>query len=153
MKLSGSTYIEVILMVALTMMIGIMAAPFYGNFFFGQESDIATEELHDSLNKARFFSMVGKGNDQWGVTVAGGQIVLFKGSSYDNRDIASDETYTLHALVTISGMGEVVFERRTGIPSTEPTITISLSGTVDATPTNIHTLTVNHAGVVNETLQ
>lgn len=152
MKLSGFSYIEVILMVALSMMIGIMASPFYGNFFFGQESDIATEELHDSLNKARFYSMVGKGDGEWGVTVVGRQIILFKGSSYDNRDLIFDEVYTLHDLVTISGISEVVFARRTGIPSAEPTITVSLSGTVDATPTNTHTLTVNHAGVVDETL-
>lgn len=152
MRLAGFTYIEVILTVALMIFIGIIASPFYGNFFFGQEADIAAVELRESFGKARFYSMMGKGDDQWGVAFDTNQIVLFKGSSYGGRDTAFDEAYRVHELVTVAGLSEVVFDRRTGAPSTQPTITVTLYGNVDTPTTHTHTLTINTAGVVDESL-
>lgn len=150
MKLSGFTFIEVILTVALMIFIGIIASPFYGNFLFGQESENATEELKDSLAKARFYSMMGKGGSQWGVRTDDHHIILFKGEFYGARDSAFDEIYTLHDLVTITGFNEVVFERRTGIPNVQPTITVTFYTNAENPETHTHTLVINAAGVVDE---
>lgn len=151
MKLSGFTLIEVILMIALMIFIGIIASPFYGNFLFGQEADRAAVELRESLTKARFYSMMGKGNDQWGVAFDTNRIILFRGNSFSGRDPVFDESYPLHDLVTLTGLDEVVFDRGTGVPSSQPTITITLYGNSDTPTTHTHILTVNAAGVVDET--
>jgi len=151
MKLSGFTFIEVILMVALMIFIGIIASPFYGNFLFGQEAKKTSAELRESFTKARSYSMMGKGNDQWGVALDAERIVLFKGGSFGGRDPVFDEVYPLHDLVTVTGLSEVVFERGTGAPSSQPTITITFYGNSDTPTTHTHTLTINAAGVVDET--
>lgn len=147
---SGFTYIEVILMVALMIAIGILASPFYGNFLTGQEVDNASEALKGSIAKARLYSMMGKEAGSWGVALDGNRIVLFVGDFYGARNQEFDEVYIIHDRVTISGLNEIVFERRTGTPNTEPTITISLSGNADVPVSHMRTIRLNAAGVVDE---
>lgn len=151
MKLSGFSYIEVILMVALLMVMGMMASPFYGNFLYGQEADIATEELRETLNRARLYSMIGKEGSAWGVAFSNNRVTLFRGNLYSERDPVFDEEYVFHEKVVVSGFDEVTFARLTGVPTVESTITIALSGTSDTADSHIHILTLNAAGVVDET--
>lgn len=153
MKLAGFTYIEVILMMALMIFIGILASPFYGNFLFGQESERAAQMIERSLAEARFNSMMGKGNSEWGVALDGDRIVLFKGPSYGGRDPSFDQSYVLHELVSVSGLSEIVFGQRTGIPSTTLTMTISTYANASAPATHVRTLSVNTLGVVEEYVQ
>ncbi len=148
MTLSGFTYIEVILTVALMIFVGIMASPFYGDFLFGQETATATMELREVLAQARFYSMIGKGDDTWGVALHGNMFVLFRGSTYENRDPAFDEEYVFSEAVRVTGLNEVTFERVTGIPDTQPEIEVVLRG--NGVDTHVHTLTVSDLGVVNE---
>lgn len=149
MRLSGFTYIEVIVSVALMLYIGITASPFYGNFLFGQETDTVTQELRGSLVKARLYTMAGKEGDSWGVVIDQNRVVLFKGSAY-GEDHSFDEIYSFSDRVTVSGLGEVVFARRTGAPSTEAVITVSSYVNADTPVAHVHTLTINTLGGVEE---
>ena len=150
MKLSGFTYIEVLLSVALVLVISMTASPFYGNFLLGQEADTTSAELKSSFALARLYSMLGKGDGQWGVAFVNHRIILFQGSSYATRESAFDEVYKVHDLVSVSGFDEMVFSQRTGTPNIEPTITISLYGNSDTPVTHQHVLLVNATGVVDE---
>ncbi len=148
MRLSGFTYIEVLLTMALMIFIGIMASPFYGDFLFEQEVDVAVEELKASFSQARWQSMMGKKGTAWGVTLDGQQIVLFSGDTYGSRNEALDQRFTLHDRVNMTGLNEVIFERRTGRPSTEPVIQISLENSALSTETHVRVLRINAVGVV-----
>ena len=149
MRLSGFTYIEVLLTVALMIFIGIMASPLYGNFLFGQEVSIATEELRASLFEARWRSMMGMEGSPWGVTIDEQKIVLFQGETYGMRDTQFDQIFQLHDRVRITGLNEIIFERRTGAPSVQPVIGLSLENSALGTETHIQVLRINEAGVVN----
>lgn len=138
---SGFTLIEVMLVVALILVIGIVSAAFYGRFLMQNAVSDATDTLAGALRKTQLYSMEGRRDSAWGVKVSVGQIVVFKGDSYDSRDTAFDEVSNVNSNVELSGMSEVVFSRVTGLPSDTPTVTVSGQG-------NTKTLTINSQGIV-----
>ncbi len=148
MKLSGFTYIEVILTIALMIFVGIMASPFYGDFLLGQEAATTATELREVLAQARFYSMMGKGDDTWGVALQGNELVLFRGATYETRDPAFDEEYVFSEAVRVTGLDEITFAEATGIPDNQPEIEVALRG--NGADTHVHTLTVSALGAVNE---
>lgn len=149
MKLSGFTYIEVILSVALMLYIAVAASPFYGNFLFGQEADMVTKELRSSLIKARLYSMSGKEGDSWGVAIDRNAIVLFKGSAY-GADTSFNEQYLIPDRISLSGPQEIIFSARTGLPNTEGVFSVSMYTNADTGASHTHILRVNAIGVVEE---
>ncbi len=124
-KYSGFTLIEVMLMVALVFLVALFASPFSGTFFFTQERSITQDEIRGSLEKARLYSMAGKNGSVWGVTVVDQKIILFQGDGYSGPEALGNEVYDIRGRITVTGLGEVVFDRVTGRPRTTPTITIS----------------------------
>jgi hypothetical protein len=85
--------------------------------------------------------MMSINNSSWGVAYQSSKIILFQGASYTSRNPAFDEVFAVSPSVNISGLTEVVFQRKTGLPQTTPTITISSIGTTKV-------ITINSQGVV-----
>lgn len=76
--IKGFTFIESILTIALVLLIGTMAVPFYGRFVYSEELPIAQDELTESLRQAQLFTLLGKNNSRFGVAIRSGTIVFFR---------------------------------------------------------------------------
>ncbi len=140
---NGVTFIELILVVAIILTIGIMSTAFYSRFLTQNSVDNVTDQFAGQLRKAQIYTMMGKqSGGVWGVNYSSNRITLFQGNSYATRNTALDETFTVNANITVSGITDVTFARLTGIPSSSPTITVAGNNSQNI-------LTVNSMGVVS----
>lgn len=108
------SFFEVILVVTLLLLIGVPTAWFTTNFFFERQVVMTAQLVRSSLVRANTYALTGKADRDWGVTLVDHQLIVFAGSSYGTRDIASDEVAILPPQVVVTGLGEVVFTRPTG---------------------------------------
>ena len=113
-SLKALTFIEVILVLAIILTIGTMAASFSGNFFFSKNVSNFYEMFRSDIRQAQLYSMEGRGGSEWGVALRGRSLILFRGSSYASRESAFDEIISIPGIVALSGFDEVVMERGTG---------------------------------------
>lgn len=120
--------IEIVLTLALLALLAVASAPFYGRFVFSQEVSAVRDEVRGSFSKARLYSMLGKNDSSWGVTMENDRVIFFRGDSFASREASFDEVFSLHTRVTVSGMTEVVFAQLTGAPNNQPTIIFSGNG-------------------------
>lgn len=143
----GFTLLELIIVVAISFIIGITAVPFYSNFFTQNAVSNSTDQLVAELRKAQIYSITGKQGGSWGVnynyTNGTGTITLFKGASYATRTTAFDENFFVYSPATVSGFTTVTYMHATGTPSAVQTITVLDNN-------NSHLVTVNALGVVNK---
>lgn len=110
----GFTLIEVMIVVALMITIGVFSMVFYGSFILRNAASDAESMLVGSLRKAQWNSMMGKYYDSWGVKVLGDTVTVFRGNSYASRVSGFDEVFILNPNISISGTDEWVFSRLTG---------------------------------------
>src|SRR5258708_5524982 len=80
----GFTLIELIIVVAMTTILGIIAVPFYSRFLLQNEVANTADQLSAELHKAQTYAMSGKQNSNWGVSYSANQITLFQGNSADS---------------------------------------------------------------------
>lgn len=122
--LEGVSLIELILVVAIISILVVSYSSIGSSFFVRNQLQNKVNELTSSVRIAQINTISAKGNSRWGVTVTGGQIVLFKGDSYALRDPIFDEKYSIPSSISITPF-EVVFEKLTGNSTGALTITVS----------------------------
>lgn len=138
----GFSLIEVVLTTSLVSIVSLLSLSFYARFFSANSLSNTMDQIVGSLRKAQIYTLMGKENTQWGVTLSSSKVVMFAGSSYAARNTSFDETFTVEPSVTVSGLGEVVFNKVSGQPSTTPTVTVAANN-------SSKNLTVNSLGVVS----
>lgn len=111
---SGFTFIEIILVLAIIMVVGVTSAALSNAFFVRESLETAFEMLRSDMRKAQLYTMSGKNASMWGVALRDGDLVVFRGSGYDYRDDTYDERIALPRGVTLSGFDEAVFEQESG---------------------------------------
>ena len=139
----GLTLIEIVLIAAFVSLVGFLSAIFYSNFYLKSAARNVQNELTFELRKAQTYSMASREASGWGVTIAGGSIILYKGNSYASRDPAFDEAYIVPSAVGISGFNETDFARITGYPGATSTVLITGAASV-------RTVTVQPQGIVSQ---
>ncbi|MDD5083952.1 MAG: prepilin-type N-terminal cleavage/methylation domain-containing protein [Candidatus Moranbacteria bacterium] len=139
----GFTLVELLLVIALIMIVGMLSAAFYTRFLMQNNVINTTTQLVGSLRKAQMYSMMGKRGGSWGVAAFPGSIVLFQGNSYASRDEALDEVFVTRPDISTGDFSEIVFAKTTGLPDIAPTIVISEGG-------ETRTLTVSNQGIVSQ---
>jgi prepilin-type N-terminal cleavage/methylation domain-containing protein len=137
----GFTLVEMLLSLGIIALLTGLSVPVYNTFLARNDLDITTQGIVAALRRAQTYSRAVEGDSQWGVAVVSGKAVLFKGATYAARDTAFDETTTIAANVTTSGLSEITFAKLTAAPSTTGTTTLS---TVNET----RTVTINAEGMV-----
>ncbi len=142
-SLLGFSLLEVIISLACIGIIFGISIPVYQSFQVRNDLDIATNNLAHSLRRAQKLSVSGDGDTKWGVYVQTGSIIIFKGTSYQARDISFDESFDVPATITPSGMLEVVFSKVFGIPESVGTFTFTSS--INET----RNITINQKGMVD----
>ncbi len=137
------TLIELLLVIAIMLILGGAAAPFFARFLTQNNVINVSDQLTGQMRKAQIYAMMGKKNGSWGVTVGGSAITLFQGTSFALRNPSFDEKINLNPIIIVSGLSEVVFTKITGLPSATPTINISANNTTA-------NLVINNQGVVSK---
>jgi len=137
------TLIELLLTIAIFLIIGSFSTPFLSRFLVSQNVSQTTNQIKSYLKKAQSYSLSGKSNSNWGVVIISGELILFKGNSYVNRDSSFNEKTLISQNVLITGFSEIVFNRVTGVPDKELMITVSNQGKTNQ-------IAVNNRGMVEQ---
>lgn len=132
MRRPGFTFIEGLLTIAILGVITGVSIPMYRMYEERSCVQLATENVSQAVNRARFLSQSVERDSGWGFSAEHG--VLFKGASYATRDPAFDESYPVGDCAEISGLSEVAFQKMTGNPIVAGSINIE-DGHASATVT------------------
>lgn len=130
---AGFSLLELLLGVALIILLATMAVPIYGNL---QPRSLLLDESAraiDAYRRAHYRAMSGLGNTDHGVrlfVVANGadRLVIYRGSSYSNRENSYDEVLNFDGGIvvgeTLSNL-DVTFAQGSGIPDSTGIITLT----------------------------
>jgi len=139
----GMTLTELFVVVGILSILAGLSIPTFR--FFQKESDLnnSVEEIINSLRLAQNKTLASEGASQWGVyfttSTSPNQYILFKGSAYNLRDAAFDETHKLPKSIEISSTTlpatEVVFKRITGNASSSGSLSLRLKTDITKTKT------------------
>ncbi len=133
----GITIIELLLVVAIILTLGLMSASFYSRFLTQNAVGNTQNQLVNSFRKAQTYSMMGKQNGVWGVRYASNQITL-----YLTGDSSFDESFDVNNTVTVTTF-DIAFAKITGLPSSTGDITITGGN-------NTKIVTINSQGVASK---
>lgn len=139
----GYTLIEVILVMAIVLTVGVGATGFYGRFLTQNAVGNTVDQIVQNFRKAQSYAMESRKSNAsgWGVNYASSTITLYQGATYGGRNQALDEKFAINGNITVSPSSfDINFARMTGIPN-PVSITISGQG-------NSKTVTLNSQGMV-----
>lgn len=139
----GFTMLEVSLSLSILAMIFGMTMPLYRTFMVRNDLDLAVTTFVQDLRRAQTLSQITDGDSVWGVHVATGSILIYKGSSYALRDQALDEDTSMPLSISVSGLTNVTFAKQTGLPQSIGTTTF-ISNTNET-----RNVTINQKGMVD----
>jgi prepilin-type N-terminal cleavage/methylation domain-containing protein len=132
----GFTLVELLLVTALMLIVGVFMFPLGISFYRSQMANEAIEGIQSALRRAQTFAITGKSDSSFGIKFFDDSYVLFEGESYDSRNSANDEIYTVGVLIEDASLDEVVFELFSGLPSASGYVDVSSgekSGQVEVT--------------------
>ena len=138
---AGFTLIELALVIACTTLLLVFTVPVALQFLGSQTLAETSNTLVSSLRQAHNQAVFQKNDSAFGVKFLATSYVLFQGSSYASRTASEDITIPLSSGITISGMSEIVFAKRTGLPSTTGTLLVQSAS-------NNLSILINQQGVV-----
>jgi len=92
MNNKGFTLVEVLLTIAIFLIVGGLSSPFYARFLIQNNVSNVVDQLSGQLRKAQIYSMMGRQNGSWGVTINSGAIILYQGTSFVSRNSAFHES-------------------------------------------------------------
>ncbi len=130
----GFTYTEVLLIVALTSLLGMMSVPFYGNFVLRSNMQVTKDKLISAIRKAQMYSITSKNGGGWGICKSSTSVMRIYRGSCSTPTLKED--YTIPANITVNNLTDTSFSALRGEPSSAlninivsslSTITISLN--------------------------
>ena len=139
----GFTLIEVALSLSMLLIIFTMTVPVYHKFMVRNDLDIAVMSLVENFRRAQVLSQITDGDSSWGVHVATGSILLYKGINYATRDQSYDEDTSVSSSIVFSGLNDVLFSKQTGLPQSIGTTTFT------STTNEVRNVTINQKGMVD----
>lgn len=138
----GFTLLEVLLSIALIAIILGITTPVYVAFSRRNDLDLATDTATQALRRAQILSQGMSSDDNWGVEIQFGNIIIFKGNVFSTRDQNFDENFSISSAITFSGSNEVIFNKFLGDTSGG---TINL---INTTENATRTININSKGLV-----
>lgn len=138
----GYTLVELMLVIGIIAIITAVGLPIYAALQNSNGLDITTNTLVQDLYQAQIFSRYEVDNSSWGVAIVGQTITFYAGSSYASRNTAYDNVFTMPVTTTTSGLSEVDFSKLYGLPSTNGTFTLTVTGIS-------RSVTINSVGMVD----
>ena len=144
---AGFTLIEVLLSVGILALITGMATPVYIAFTQRNDLSIASQTIAAMLYRAEAYSRGAYYDTNWSVDFsnATNTVTLYAGTTFASRDTTKDETYSIPDSLSESYTGDVSFTKLTGLPTSPPVPTITLTSNNN----DSGAITVNAKGVVD----
>lgn len=132
------TLIEILLVVIILAVLTGLSIPVSVNFYKTQQLDVNVKGVVQSLRRAQLKAMSIESDSIFGVYLTNDSYILFKGSSFDARDISYDEVFDLPQVITVSGIQEIAFSKFEGVPVGALTGDIILNSNGDSRIININ---------------
>lgn len=126
-KEKGFTLVEFLISIAVLMIFAGVSIPLYYSLQMQNNLDTTVHTVVRSLRRAQLFSQAVKEDSDWGVRLDAGTITIFKGDSYANSESEFEEVFSTPAVVSFSGVQEVIFTKFSGKPQQTGTITCNSS--------------------------
>ncbi len=123
----GFTLIEVLLAVLLIGVLASAAVPAFQSFQQRSDLAVAIDAVAQRYRRAQALSRAVSGDSPWGVHVATGSVIVFRGISFAGRNASYDELVVLGRSVIPSGLTDVVFDPLTGRPRSTGVLTLETS--------------------------
>lgn len=120
----GFAMVEVALSISILTIIFAMTIPNYLSFMTRNDLDIATMSFVQSTRRASVLSQTGSGDSIWGVHIATGSIIIYKGNDFANRDTSFDEVTDISPTIAVAGLTTIIFSKQTGFPQSTGTTTL-----------------------------
>lgn len=137
MRNKGFTLIELLIVVAIVIIISCLSLFVGLDFYKSHALSSEREVVVNILMKARNNALNNVNQSPHGVYIDSNGYTIFQGSSYAMRDMNYDEFIDINAVITSSGLQEIVFEQLSGdlttpegsinLTSNERSVTISLN--------------------------
>lgn len=148
-NMRGFTMVELVIVIAITMIITLVALSTQGSFLVNTNLENNTTQIVETLRSAETRAESGFHDDSWGVFFSGDAFVLFKGTDYATRDTSFDIETTLPSSISISGINlngggnSVVFNKLTGETSQYGSLIVADNSN------NTHEITINSKGTIS----
>ena len=142
-SLRGFTMAEVALSLSILIIIFGMTMPLYRTFMVRNDVDIAVSTFVQNLRRAQTLSQITDGDSEWGVHIATGSILIYRGANYASRNQAFDEDTSIASSIVITGLNDVNFAKETGMPQSTGTTTFT------SITNEIRNVTINQKGMVD----
>ncbi|MFA5080492.1 MAG: prepilin-type N-terminal cleavage/methylation domain-containing protein [Candidatus Paceibacterota bacterium] len=113
--MKGFTIIELLLTIAMVVILVGITIPFYSQFS-KNNLQIDSGAVIDSIRTAEMSAITQKNNSGWGIHFQSGKIIIFKGNSFEMREISFDEEINISDNYVFSGLNDVFFSPFNGIP-------------------------------------
>ena len=126
MRRAGFTLIEGLLVLSILGVFAGVSMPMYYRYQERNNVSLAAENATEGINRACILSQLGEHDSGWGYSITYG--ILYKGSSYDTRDTAYDESYPVFGGVSVTGPDEIAFHKLTCEPIGAGSITFEDGG-------------------------
>ncbi len=115
-----------LLTVAMIVIITGIFSPIISDLFHRNNLDTGAEAIKTSLRRAQVLSRSSENDSDWGVKINTGEVIIFSGTSYADRNEAFDEAETIPSNISVSGDTEIIFIKGSGKPNTINNIYLSL---------------------------
>lgn len=143
MNQKGFTLIELIIVLTISAIlfsiVGSLSVAAFPRTQLSIESAVVTQMVRRAQSK----SIVGAKDKTWGVKLTSSQLTVFAGNTYATRITALDQTHAVPNSISLSGLSEITFTARAGVPSQTGNIVLTQSSTGKTI-----TLNLNAAGSI-----
>lgn len=119
----GFALIELLIVIGILGTVAGMSVPMYNSYQIRNDLNLATEQVVQGLARARLLAQSAQDDSEWGFYIPAG--VLYKGTSYADRDPALDEVYPMPSTIKTTGLLEVSYSKLNGRPSAMGDITLT----------------------------
>jgi type II secretory pathway pseudopilin PulG len=122
---NGFTLMEVLIVVAMSILLAGLTLPIGFRFFQSQMLDEAALGVESALDRAGAMAGQGKHDSAFGVKFLSGGYTVFQGVSYALRASGEDENFTLASNIAVLGADEIVFSK-IGATTTPASVMLTL---------------------------
>jgi len=110
----GFTLIEIIIVICIILLLLVIVWPVGANFYRQEMLTKTQQQVIWVLKQARNNAVNQKYNTSYGVKFQPGEIILFQGNSFNDRNQLQDIYYPLSSVISLNGLQEIVFAANTG---------------------------------------
>lgn len=143
MRARGFTLVELIVVIAILSLLMVATVPIYTSFTSFNVVQSYKQEMLQNIRLAQTSAESGKAASAFGVYVESDQYVMYQGATYASRVVSEDRVFVFESTVRASGLAEVNFAKKTGLPSAIGTITLTHSAN-----NRQEIITINAAGFI-----